>query len=197
LDTTKDIVDAHQNEEENNNDVVVATTEQPNVNNTNTTNTNSSITTPSGLQQIEDDNDDLPLPMGMAEVISNRAEPPKQIYKVEQIDNNEGPEPPTAMVEESLNAADPEIASKTTAAISDNLSSVNELTPPVPFDSAEYEDDKDTIAKKKRKVKDEMNQTAVSVLPPSDRDSIYEPPREVIEGENELQTPINRRGWIL
>ena len=45
-----------------------------------------------------------------------------------------------------------------------------------------------------------MNQTPPvntnnEVLPPTDRDSVYEPPREIIEGGEELQTPINRRGW--
>jgi len=200
MDTTKDIVDEEVN-------VDVATSdEQPNTNTTNTINNTSN--TLSGLQQMEDDNEGLPLPAGMAEVISNRAEPPKQIGKVEQIDDdNISPEPP-AMLE--VNAADPEIASKTTAAISNNLSSVNELTPPGPFDSAEFED---KIAKKKAK-DDKLNQkpAAVSVtvstdmdrdvfMPSSGRDSIYEPPREVIEGGEVLDNTntgrgdMNRRGW--
>ena len=148
MDTTKDIVDAHQNEEENNN-VDVATNDEPDVVNT-TKNTNiPSNTSSAGLQQTEDDNYDLPLPMGMAEVISNRAEPPKQIGKVEQIDDDDDcPTPPVAMLEASLNAADPEINNKISETISNNLSSINELNPPVPFGSTEFED---TIAKKKPK----------------------------------------------
>jgi len=77
---------------------------------------------------------------------------------------------------------------------------INELNPPVPFNSANFEDDAD--AKKKAK-DDMMNQkpAAVSVLPPSDRDSIYEPPREIIEGSegsdntNTGRRGTNRRGW--
>ena len=189
MDTTKDIVD----EEDNNIDVDIAA-EQPN-NNNNTSNT-SAIS--SGLQQIEDDNSDMPLPMGMVEEISNRAEPPKQkISKVEQIDDdNIGPEPP-AMLEASLNAADPEI--NKTAISSNNLSSVNDdqSSPPTPFDSTEFED---KIAKKKDEIANQKDRD--SVLPPSDRDSIYELPREVIEEEegisdntNTGRGGTNRRGW--
>ena len=187
----------NQNEENNDNGATVDQPEGTNVNNNNTSNISP------GLQQIEDDNSGMPLPMGMAEVISNRAEPPKEkIGKVEQLDDDDGPEPPVAMLEASLNADDPEIISKT---ISNNLSSINELSPPVPFDSANYED---TIAKKI--ANDEMNQkpAAVSnddeavVLSPPDRDSIYEPSREIIEeGEdisdntNTGRGGTNRRGW--
>ena len=194
MDTTKDIVDTHQNEEENNVDVA---TEQPNVNNNNTSNISS------GLQQIEDDNEGLPLPMGMAEVISNRAEPPKQIGKVEQLDDDDnGPEPPAAMLEASLNAADPDINNKISETISNNLSSINELSPPVPFNSATFET-QDAFAKKI--AKDEiMNQkpAAASSAPPSDIDSIYEPSREIIEGGEDIpdntntgRGDTNRRGW--
>jgi len=195
MDTTKDIVD----EEENNNDVDVAA-EQPN-NNNNTSKT--SATSSSRLQLIEDDNNDLPLPMGAAEEISNRAEPPKEQkiskVEVELIDvDNIGPEPP-AMLEASLNAANPEINNKKTAILSDNLSSVNDdqSSPPTPFDSTEFED---TIAKKKDEIANQKDRD--SVLPPSDRDSIYELPREVIEEEegisdntNTGRGGANRRGW--
>ena len=191
MDTTKDIID----EEENNIDVA---TEQPNTNTTNTINNTSA--TSFGLQQI-DDNNDLPLSMGAAEVISNTAEPPKQIGKVEQINDNDlGPQPPVAMLEESLNATDPDVV-KT---ISNNISSTNddELAPPVPFNSAQFE--RDTIAKKK--AKDELNQqvkpAVISAAPPLDRDSVYESPREVIEGNegmsdntNAGRGDTNRRGW--
>ena len=188
------IMDTKENQNEENNDDV-ATVDQPegtNVNNNNTSNISP------GLQQIEDDNSGMPLPMGMAEEISNTAEPPKQVGKVEQIyDEDIGPEPPATMLEASLNAADPEIVSKT---ITNNLSSINELSPPKPFNSANFEDDE--IAKKK--AKDEMmNQKPATIsedvvlLPPSDIDSIYEPPREIIEGGDELQgmPSTNRRGW--
>jgi len=163
-----------------------------------------------GLEQVdEDDTAGLPLPMGMAEMISNAVEPLEQTGKVEQIDDDDvGPEPPTVMLEASLNAADPQIASKLTPTISNNLASVNELSPPVPFNSAEFE--QDTIAK--NKAKDEMNRqlAAVSngedeavVLTPSDEASIYEPPREVIEGREGMSDntntgrggTTNRRGW--
>ena len=137
MDTTKDIV----NEEENNS-VDVATDDQPNLNNNTDTTTNDTSNTSSGLQQIEDDTEGLPLPMGMAEEILNTVEPPKQIGKVEQIDDdNISPEPPTAMLETSLNAADPEIVSKISADISNNISSINddETSPPVPFNSAQFD----------------------------------------------------------
>jgi len=195
--TTKDIVDTHQNEEENNNvDVTTTSDDQPDSNNTNTNITAS----PSGLQQIEDDDNDLPLPVGMAEVISNTVEPPKQIGKVEQIDSNDGPEPPTpaAMLEASFNAIDPEVASKITADITNNLSSINELSPPVPFNSANYED---TIAKKITKdiTPSTINNNGEEV---ADEESMYEPPMEIIEGEegmpdntNTGRGGTNRRGW--
>jgi len=54
---------------------------------------------------------------------------------IEQIDNNDGPEPPAAMLEESLNTADTDIANKTSAAISNNLASINQLSPPVPLNA--------------------------------------------------------------
>jgi len=157
----------------------------------------------SGLQQIEDDTNGLPLPMGMAEEISNRVEPPKQVGKVEQLDDEDdlGPEPPASLLEASLNAADPDINNKISETISNNISSVNELNPPMPFDSATFETH-DAIAKKK--AKDEMNQKlpAVSSAPPSNRDSIYEPSREIIEGSegisdntNTGRGDTNRRGW--
>ena len=86
-----------------------------------------------------------------------------------------------------------------------NTEYINELnSPPVPFDSAEFE--QDAIAKKI--AKEEMNQkpTAITnntvVLPPSNRDSIYEPSREIIDGEegmsdntNTGRGGTNRRGW--
>jgi len=146
--------------------------------------------------------------MGMAEVISNAAEPPKQNGKEEQIDDNDSPEPPVAMLEASLNdATDPDINNKISETISNNLESINddETSPPTPFNSAEFEKD-DAIAKKE--AKDEMNPPAANtitnanndegeegLLPPSDIDSIYEPPREVIEGDELRGMPTtNRRG---
>jgi len=100
--------------------------------------TNASAT--SGLELIEEDNSDQPLPMGMVEVILNTAESPKQIGKVEQLDDDDCPEPPAAMLEALLNIADPQIATKVT----NNLASVNETSPPTPFDSTEYEDTDNT-----------------------------------------------------
>ena len=165
---------------------------------------NTNTATSSGLEVIEDDNSNMPLPTGMAEVISNRAEPPKETGKIEQIDDNDlGPEPPVAMLETSLNAADPEIASKVTADIVNNLASINEEqnNPPVPFNSADYED---TIAKKiaidvTNQTPSVINTISVEV---ADEESMYEPPREIIEGEegmidntNTGRGGTNRRGW--
>ena len=180
---TKDIVDAHVEK-----DVDDVSVDQLNT------------TSSSRLQQIEDDTEGLPLPMGMAEIISNAIEPPKQkIGKVEQLDDNDGPEPPTAMLEESLNAADPNINNKISETISNNLSSINELNPPTPFNSVEFEE-QDSIAKKKAR---DVNKTSdVSTenngLVPSNRDSIYEVPREITEEEEVLSrgmSTANRRGW--
>jgi len=152
----------------------------------------------------DDDNSDLPLPMGMAEVISNTAEPPKQqIGKVEQLDdNNDVPEPPAAMLEESLNTAD-----KSNDMIRSSLESIDddELIPPTPFHSSNFEQDT-TIAKKKTK-NVMMNQKPATVndeVVVTDRDSIYEPSREDIERGDEIRGITNtntgrgnnnRRGW--
>jgi len=161
----------NQNEEENVDVVTPSVIDQPN-NNTDTSNTSSS-----GLQQIEDDNNGLPLPMGAAEVmISNTVEPPKQnMRKVVQFDDDDlGPEPPAATLEASLNATEHE----------------------------------DVIAKKI--AKDDMNQKPAAVsntntneevmLPSLDRDSIYVPSMEIIEGgapdnTNTGRGDTNRRGW--
>jgi len=162
-----------------------------------------------GLEQVDDDDSDMPLPMGMAEVISNRAEPPKQKgSKIEQLEDDNGPEPPTVMLEDSLNDADKSNKVSITASLS-STNNNDEYSPPMPFNSAEFED---TIAKKK--AKDEMNRQPAAntstnhedeedVSPPSDRDSIYEPPREVIEGSEGMSDntntgrggTTNRRGW--
>ena len=160
----------------------------------------------------DDDNDDLPLPMGAAEEISNRAEPPKQIGKVEQIDDADtGPMPPVAMLEASLNAAE-----KSNEMIRSSLESIDdELIPPTPFHSSNFErdDEDDEIAKKK--AKDDMNQKPAAVVldtseevedvPKSnDTDSIYAPSREDIESMDEIRGitntntgrgDTNRRGW--
>jgi len=48
-----------------------------------------------------------------------------------------GPEPPVAMLEAS--AADIDIAKKTLAAIPNNLSSINEMSPPTPFNYAQFQ----------------------------------------------------------
>ena len=190
------VVDAMEKDE--NVDVDIATSDdQPN--NQISTDT---LATSSGLQQIEveDDNNDMLL---LVEAISNAGE---GRVEVEQIDDNDGPEPPAAMLEESLNASDPEIARKVSATLQNNLSSVNEQSsPPVPFNSAEYEDDKDTIAKKKAEdimmnqspavISNSNNEDEEDVLPPLGKHSIYEPPSEIIAGGEDLQGPTNRRGW--
>jgi len=149
----------------------------------------------------DDDNSDMPLPMGMAEEISNTAEPPKQtIGKVEQIDdNNDVPEPPAALLEESLIAAE-----KSNDMIRSSLESVDdgELMPPTPFHSSNFE--QDTIANKI--ANDDMNQKPAAVddeLVVTDRDSIYELPRDDIErgdvpdntNTNTGRGDTNRRGW--
>jgi len=64
---------------------------------------------------------------------------------IEQIDDNDGPEPPAAMLEESLNTADTDIANKTSAAISNNLESINQLSPPTPFNYAQFQTATDSI----------------------------------------------------
>jgi len=156
-----------------------------------------------------DDNSDLPLPMGMAEVISNRAEPSKQkTGKVEQIDDEDiGPEPPAAMLEASLNAAE-----KSNDMIRSSLESIDdELIPPTPFHSSNFE--QDTIAKKK--AKDEtMNQKPAAVsnntneeekrVIPLVEESVDMPTSENIESMDEIRGITNtttgrgnnnRRGW--
>jgi len=173
-----------------------ASTVQPksNIDQPSANNNSDTPATSSGLQQIEDDNNDLPLPMGMAEVISNAAEPPKQIGQVEQIEDDDvGPEPPAAMLEASLNAADPQIASKVTAE-SNNLASVNDEqnNPPVPFNSTDYEDDDDAIAKKMAKdMMKEINQKPAAIVgTSSDSISMHNPP---ITNENEEDHPVFQR----
>ena len=205
---TKDNGVVHEQSDEDSNNVINGTsitiTDQPGTNaNTNTTNTSS------GLQQIEDDTDGLPLPTGAAEEISNRAEPPKQIDKVEQIEDDDlGPEPPSAMLEASLNAADPEVVSKTSATIPNSLSSVNdEHSPPTPFNSANFE--QDNIAKKI--AKDEMNQKPAALsdtneeekrVIPLVEESVNIPTSEHIESMDEIRGITNTntgsnngRGW--
>jgi len=49
------------------------------------------------------------------------------------------------MLEESLNAADTDIANKTSAAISNNLESINQLSPPTPFNYAQFQAATDNI----------------------------------------------------
>ena len=100
-------------------------------------------------------------------------------------------------VQDILNALEP---TSTTTSIAEYT---NELSPPTPFNSAKFEDDADTIAKKK--AKDEMmnkKPAAVEVLTPSNRDSIYEPSRELVEGSDGISDntntgrgDTNRRGW--
>jgi len=113
----------------------------------NNTNTSSLAILSSGFQLMDDDSSDMPLPMGMAEGISNGAKPQKQkIGKVEQLDNDDvGPEPPAAMLEASLNAADPDVVNKVTSDITNNLSSINQLSPPVPFNYAQFQAATDNI----------------------------------------------------
>jgi len=159
-----------------------------------------------GLEQVDGDDTDMPLPtLGIAEDISNRAEPPKQKgSKIEQLDDDDvGPEPPTAMFETSLNAVDRSNKVSITSLAPTNNN--DEHNPPTPFNSSNFEEDVISIAKKK--AKDEMNQQkppAVSnnevegeevLTPPLDRDTMYEPPREVIEGREGMSDNTNRRGW--
>jgi len=205
MDNTKDkVVDALDLEEEENVEVEVETSDDQPGANTDTTNNNNSIE----LQQIEDDAAGLPLPMGMAEVISHTAEGRVEV-EVEQIDDNDGPELPASMLEASLNAADPQIASKTSAILRNNVSSVNETSPPVPFNSAEYEDTEDVIAKKKAK-EEEINQqkpAAVSTCTKTNEKektgiplvgkSVHIPTSKIIEGGEGMSDntiPIQEEG---
>jgi len=147
-------------------------------------NTNTSLATlSSGLQLMDDDNNDLPLPMDMAGVISNGAEPPKEkIGKVEQIDDNVGPEPPAAMLEASLNAADPDVVNKVTSDITNNLSSINQLSPPVPFNYAQFQAATDSIRDNKA---DLINQLS----PPTPFHPHNVPDNKVLD-INQLSPPV-------
>ena len=145
------------------------------------------------IEQLDDDDTDLPLPMGMAEeIISNDTfDPPKRIGRIEQLDDNEGPQPPAAMLGPSLDIAN----NKTSADNTNNLISINdeEHSPPVPFNSAEFEDNR--IARNAR------NQVpAVEVVDPLE-ESVPREIAEDIRGITNTQIidvntrDTNRRGW--
>ena len=112
------------------------------------------------------------------------------------------------MLEASLNAADPEVVSKTSATIPNSLSSVNdEHSPPTPFNSANFE--QDNIAKKI--AKDEMNQKPAALsdtneeekrVIPLVEESVNIPTSEHIESMDEIRGITNTntgsnngRGW--
>jgi len=128
----------------------------------NSYNNTSSNTLSSGLQQIEDDINGLPLPMGMAEEISNAVEPPKQtIGKVEQLDDDNDVQinelsPPKPFHIEFQEATDDVPDSKQDL--------INQLSPPVPFNPHDVPDNIDVDAIAKKKVKDEMNQKPATVV---------------------------------
>jgi len=113
-----------------------------------------------------------------------------------------------------LNADDmplPKGTEDTNEMIRASLESINSNdghNPPTPFNSVAAEFEEDTIAKKKAKDEKNHNKPATVsnnevVMPSSDRDSVYEPPREVMEGgedipDNNTNTgrgDTNRRGW--
>ena len=167
-------------DEDNNNNVDVATDDQP-------PDTDTSTNISSGLEQIEDDNSDMPLPMGMAEVISNRAKPPKQIGKVEQIDDDDvGPKPPT--VEDSLNDADRSDKVRMTASLA-STNNNDEPSPPVPFNSAIYEDN--MMNKQRQKPAAIYNTNEDEVVMPLVEESVYIPISGRIESMDEIRGIAN------
>ena len=84
-------------------------------------------------------------------------ESPKQSSKIEQIDDDVGPEiPAAAMVDASLKAADSN-SKLSSSEVANSLESINETSPPVPFNSAKFED---SIAKKRDEI---MNQKPANV----------------------------------
>ena len=152
----------------------------------------------STLQLKEDDNNELPLPIGMAENISNATEPPKQIGKVELIEDNDGPSLPPAMMGDAFDDSHTKMVA---AALRSNQQFVNELSPPTPFNFAEFEDEDDDDALVKKMAKEDlMNQkpAAAEVMP--DNYSVYAPSsRQDIEIQesniNRGDGSGNRRGW--
>ena len=150
---------------------------------------------------------ELPLPIGMAERISNAVEPPKQIGKVEIIEDYDGPSLPPAMMGDDVLFEDSPTkmaASASAAAANIGLEFVNELSPPTPFNFAEFEDKDDDALTKKMTKEDMMNQKpAAPAAIMSDEYSMYAPSRQDIEGDN-IQDGNNinrgdgsgnRRGW--
>ena len=140
----------------------------------------------------------------MAENISNVVEPPKQIGKVEQIEDNDGPALPPAMMGDDVlfNDSLPTKMPASTAAAEggQDLAFVNELSPPTPFNIAEFEDGDDALTKKMAK-KDMMDQKPAAAAVTDDY-SVYVPSRQDIEGGDSQDGNINRgdgsgnrRGW--
>ena len=146
---------------------------------------------------IVDDVDDLPLPIGMAENISNTTEPPKQIGKVELIEDDDGPSLPPAMMGDAFDDSPTKMAVSSAAA---SIELVNELSPPTPFNVAEFEDGDDDALTKKIAREEDMNKKPAAIM--SDEDSIHFPTRQDIEGGDILSGSTNRgdgndnrRGW--
>ena len=147
---------------------------------------------------IVDDVDDLPLPIGMAENISNATEPPKQIGNVELIDaDDDGPALPPDMMGDMFDDSPTKMAVSSAAA---SIELVNELSPPTPFNVAEFEDGDDDALTKKIAREEDMNKKPAAIM--SDEDSIHFPTRQDIEGGDILSGSTNRgdgndnrRGW--
>ena len=147
---------------------------------------------------IVDDVDDLPLPIGMAENISNTTEPPKQIGNVELIDaDDDGPPLPPDMMGDMFDDSPTKMAVSSAAA---SIELVNELSPPTPFNVAEFEDGDDDALTKKIAREEDMNKKPAAIM--SDEDSIHFPTRQDIEGGDILSGSTNRgdgndnrRGW--
>ena len=99
--------------------------------------------------------------------------------KIEHIDDdNNGPDLPPATIEDINNEIDKN---------QKRIDSINTLTPPTPFNYAEFEQKEDDD------VKDKMNQKSAAAVARSGRDSIYEPSREDIESEGRSLPPAVRR----
>ena len=116
-----------------------------------------STTTPLDLNY---DAEGLPLPIGMAENISNAAEPPKQIGKVELIDDD-GPALPPDMMGDAFDDSHTKMVA---AALRSNQQFVNELSPPRPFNFAEFEDSDGDDALTKKMAREDMNQKPAAIM---------------------------------
>ena len=95
--------------------------------------------------------------------------------KIEHIDDdNNGPDLPPAVIEDISNDIDKS---------QKRIDSINTLTPPIPFNYVEFENDDD---------ENKMDQKPAATTS-SGRDSIYEPTREDIESEGRPLPPAVRR----